>query len=53
MSDRLFQTEEELKKALEKDEHDYSQMVREGRDIGGIRQVIENKKNMLKYGTWR
>ena len=53
MSDRLFRSEAELKKALAKDLKDLRTMQKRGDDIKGIEQVISHKKKMLKFETWK
>jgi len=48
MSDRLFRTKGELRKALQTDLEDVKKMKRHGEDTSGISQVIKHKKILLK-----
>lgn len=53
MSERLFQTKGELKKALKTDLRDIKSMKKQNLDVSGISQVIKHKKMMLKTGSWK
>jgi len=53
MSDRLYRTGKELRKALDVDIADFKRLKREGYDTSGIRRVIRNKQMMIKRGTWK
>ena len=52
MTDRLFKTKTELRKALKKDIRDREQMKKEGFSTKGITQCIQQKIRILKSKTY-
>jgi len=53
MSDRLYGTGKELRKALEVDIRDFKSLKKQDQDTKGIEQVIKHKTKMLRDGSWR
>ena len=55
MSDRLFNSRKELSDALDRDFKSLKIVEKRGdiATVNNIKQVISNKKHMLKYDLWK